>query len=147
MKMNNPYLTAIKRNKPSAPVKWLFYNMYLRGSILDFGCGRGDDVGYLNAEGYDPYWAPDTDLLNRKYDIVLCTYVLNVLPATKRKVILREIKNLLNDTGLAYVTVRRDLKHSIVETSRSRQYYVQIKAPIIRQTSQYCIYQITKEKQ
>jgi ATP adenylyltransferase len=145
--MNKPYLTAIKRNKPSAPVKWLESKGYVdrhKHFTLDFGCGRGDDVKHLSAQGYDPYWAPDTDPLQHKYDVVLCTYVLNVLPPRERKQVVEQIKSLLNDQGKAYVTVRRDLGGIIRGSSRGTQYTVLLKEPVLKQNSQYCIYQLMK---
>jgi DNA phosphorothioation-associated putative methyltransferase len=50
--------------------------------ILDYGCGRGGDVralGHLgfDASGWDPVHRPDGEL--RPSDIVLLTYVLNVI--------------------------------------------------------------------
>lgn len=51
-------------------------------SVLDYGCGRGQDVNRLGrmgiaVRGWDPYFAADTPL--EKRDVVLLTYVLNVI--------------------------------------------------------------------
>ena len=51
-------------------------------SVLDYGCGRGQDAARLRqmgitAHGWDPHFAPDT--LLEQCDIVLLNYVLNVI--------------------------------------------------------------------
>jgi hypothetical protein len=53
--------TAISRTKPSKPIKLLIKSNQLYGHILDYGCGKGADVQYLNRIngikccGYDKY--------------------------------------------------------------------------------------------
>jgi DNA phosphorothioation-associated putative methyltransferase len=52
-------------------------------TVLDYGCGRGYDfkalIGMgLDATGYDPGWGP-FELPAAKADVVLCSFVLNVL--------------------------------------------------------------------
>lgn len=61
-------------------------------SLLDYGCGRGQDVARLrkmnlDAHGWDPHFAPDSPLLPK--DIVLLNYVLNVIedPAERREAV------------------------------------------------------------
>lgn len=51
-------------------------------SVLDYGCGRGEDVGLLQksgfaAEGWDPYFRPAAPL--HPADVVNLGYVLNVI--------------------------------------------------------------------
>ena len=76
--------TAIDRNQLSAPMQLLARHGYLSGdtSILDYGCGKGDDLTELEAHGidcigWDPAHRPDTDLINS--DIVNLGFVLNVI--------------------------------------------------------------------
>ena len=47
--------TAIDRNKLSQPMQILAKHSYLNGdySVLDYGCGKGDDVRELEAHGVD----------------------------------------------------------------------------------------------
>ena len=78
------HLTAIDRNKLSQPMQLLARHSYLDGnhSILDYGCGKGDDVRELEAHGidacsWDPIYRPDGAL--RKTDIVNLGYVINVI--------------------------------------------------------------------
>ncbi|MHA2069409.1 MAG: methyltransferase domain-containing protein, partial [Candidatus Thorarchaeota archaeon] len=57
------WLTAVRRNKPSAPLKFLLKHGLIKGRILDYGCGRGDDCKHLYTThdyvvGYDPYFQP-----------------------------------------------------------------------------------------
>lgn len=74
--LNKSYLTAIVRNKISTPAKRLLELGKIKGSVLDFGCGRGDDIKFLsglgfNIRGYDPYWKNETSVLNKRYDTIL----------------------------------------------------------------------------
>jgi len=76
--------TAIDRNHLSQPMQALARHNYLNGdfSILDYGCGKGDDLRELeahgiNAIGWDPVHRPDTDY--SKSDIVNLGFVLNVI--------------------------------------------------------------------
>lgn len=76
--------TALKRDKLSTPMFKLATLGYLDGhhSILDYGCGQGDDIRELTAHGiscagWDPVYAPETVLL--KADIVNLGFVLNVI--------------------------------------------------------------------
>ena len=76
--------TAIDRNHLSAPMQLLARHGYLNGdrSILDYGCGKGDDLTELEAHGidcigWDPAHRPDTDPIIS--DIVNLGFVLNVI--------------------------------------------------------------------
>jgi len=76
--------TAIDRNQLSQPMQALARHNYLNGeySVLDYGCGKGDDVRELEAHGiditgWDPVHRPDEERSNR--DIVNLGFVLNVI--------------------------------------------------------------------
>lgn len=76
--------TAIARNKLSQPMQALARHNYLTGdySILDYGCGKGDDVRELEAHGidvigWDPTHRPDVKVT--ECDIVNLGFVLNVI--------------------------------------------------------------------
>ena len=76
------HLTAKERNKLSFPTNWLLKNNCLNGEILDFGCGFGSDIKFLqnknlNIKGYDKYYFKDYPKI--KFDTIICNYVLNVL--------------------------------------------------------------------
>lgn len=78
------HLTAIDRNRLSNPMQIIARHNYLDGemSVLDFGCGKGDDVRELEAHGidvsgWDPMHNPEGILINS--DIVNLGFVLNVI--------------------------------------------------------------------
>lgn len=110
---NNPHLTAIERTKMSFPTRWLKSNKLLIGEILDFGCGFGFDVQELqkdgyNIIGYDNYYKPEYP--KKKFDTIICNYVLNVLEQNEQADVLMSITELLKPSGKAFFAVRRDLK-------------------------------------
>ena len=143
--------TAIKRNKLSTPIQKILKNKLINKGdmILDFGCGRGEDINFLkNKEykiyGYDPNWHPNEESLNKKYDVILCTYVFCVLPAIIRDEILDKIKDSLKSNGKAYISVRRDIK-SITKTKKgTTQYPVYLNLPVAFENSSFCIYELRK---
>jgi diadenosine tetraphosphate (Ap4A) HIT family hydrolase len=107
------HLTAIDRFKLSSPVQFLLDRNLLQGSILDFGCGLGNDVKLLTQKnlditGYDPYYHPNYPI--GKFDTIVCCYVLNVLMPEEQADVLMNIAHLLKPGGKAYYAVRRDLK-------------------------------------
>jgi DNA phosphorothioation-associated putative methyltransferase len=76
--------TAIDRNSLSQPMQALARHNYFNGdySILDYGCGKGDDLRELeahgiDASGWDPVHRSEGTLVNS--DIVNLGFVLNVI--------------------------------------------------------------------
>lgn len=114
MKRNpNSHLTAKEREKVSFSTRKLYNMGMIEGEVLDFGSGFGRDTEFLNAKkisytNYYPHHAPDYP--NRKFDTILCQYVLNVLLPEEQAEVLMSVSELLKPTGKAYFTVRRDLK-------------------------------------
>lgn len=100
--------TAIVRKRLSLPTAYLLNKGYIRGEVLDYGCGRGFDMKELNIDGYDPNWFP-YDYGDKKYDTILCNYVLNVVNDKEINEILLSIYYSLKESGVAFFTVRRDL--------------------------------------
>lgn len=83
--------TALTRDKLSTPLFLLAQRGYLDGkfSVLDYGCGKGDDVRELEAHGvdclgWDPVYRPDTDPLNS--DIVNLGFVINVIEDRQERI-------------------------------------------------------------
>lgn len=110
---NSP-LTAKQRDTPSLPVRMLHERRLIQGSVLDYGCGYGRDVEFLQAkgfdvQGYDPHHWPEAP--TRKFDTILCSYVLNVLLPDEQTAVLMDVARLLKPTGKAYFAVRRDIRH------------------------------------
>jgi ATP adenylyltransferase len=111
---NNPYnhLTAKERDKISMPARMIEQQGFIKGRILDFGCGFGKDVEELKAknyeiEGYDPHYFPNYP--EGKFDTILCFYVLNVLLPEQQAQVMMQVSNLLKTSGKAYFSVRRDI--------------------------------------
>ncbi len=109
----NAHLTVKERDKSSYPTRTLLNKGVLKGKILDFGCGLGKDVEFLNSkkldiQGYDPFYQPNYP--TEKFDVIICHYVLNVLFPKEQTFVLMAIAELLKPTGKAFFTVRRDLK-------------------------------------
>ena len=110
---NNPHLTAKERTTISFPTYWLKQNNFLKGEILDFGCGYGFDTDELQKEGfnivgYDNYYRPEYP--TKRFDTIICNYVLNVLEPNDQINVLMSVSELLKPSGTAYFTVRRDVK-------------------------------------
>jgi DNA phosphorothioation-associated putative methyltransferase len=146
---NNSYKTAIKRKTLSSPLNYLIKEGKVTKNhwILDYGCGRGDDMRWLKSNkydvrGWDPTWYKNDSYRNRSYDVVLCTYVLNVVNATTRKNIIKRLKDLTNRHGKVYITVRRDIKKHTVSKRGTHQYSVKLPFKVVKESSAYCIYEI-----
>lgn len=112
--INNPHLTAIERTSMSFPTRWLQQHRLLKGEILDFGCGFGFDTDYLKEQGfdivgYDNFYRPNYP--QKRFDTIICNYVLNVLEPNEQAEVLMSVSELLKPLGKAYFAVRRDLKN------------------------------------
>jgi diadenosine tetraphosphate (Ap4A) HIT family hydrolase len=110
----NSHLTAKERDTLSFPARILSERNLLVGDVLDFGCGFGTDVKLLkgkgiNIEGYDKHYAPDFP--NKKFDTIICFYVLNVLLPEEQATVLMELSALVKPKGKVYMAVRRDLQY------------------------------------
>lgn len=157
-KVNRSHLTAIRRINPSLPLRWLVENNHItEGWLLDYGCGHGKDVEWLmeshdiDAVGYDPYHRQETWPLDDKWNVITCTYVLNVVPPRREDVVLDVIRMALAVGGTAYITVRRDIPEDKTGYKTSKgtyQRWVDLPAPYekLRETSTYCIYKYTRRK-
>ena len=118
------YLTAKERETLSFPAKLLLNKSLLLGDVLDFGCGFGKDVELLKAKGldvigYDKHYFPIYPV--KKFDTIICFYVLNVLMQEEQANVLMEISQLLKSTGKAYFAVRRDLQNEGFRTHKIHQ--------------------------
>jgi DNA phosphorothioation-associated putative methyltransferase len=78
------HMTALVRHGFSAPVQALARYGLISPSVevFDYGCGRGDDVRGLTANGitaygWDPHYAPDEP--KRQADVVNLGFVINVI--------------------------------------------------------------------
>lgn len=110
----NSHLTAKERDSLSYPAKILWKRNLLKGDVLDFGCGFGSDVTFLkekgvSIEGYDKHYFPNFP--KKKFDTIICFYVLNVLMPEEQSMVLMELSQLIKPTGTVYIAVRRDIVH------------------------------------
>lgn len=149
-KKNYSFNTAIKRTKPSLPLRFLIDNKLLIGNILDYGCGRGFDYSFLSnlgysVDSYDPYWKPD-GIGKVEYNTVFCNYVLNVIKTDDEIAsVIKNVQNLLTKDGLAYFSVRRDIKKDGF-TTRGYQRMVELNAPVaFSKSGAFCTYVIGKD--
>ncbi|MCU0328202.1 MAG: HIT domain-containing protein [Chitinophagales bacterium] len=120
----NSHLTAKERDTLSFPAKILLNKDLLVGDVLDFGCGFGSDVKLLkekgvNIEGYDKFHFPDYPI--KKFDTIICFYVLNVLLPEEQATVLMELSQLIKPTGKVYIAVRRDLQFEGFRTHKIHQ--------------------------
>jgi DNA phosphorothioation-associated putative methyltransferase len=134
------HLTAIDRDRLSAPMQLLARHSYLDGrySIFDYGCGKGDDIRELEAHGldatgWDPVYASQAS--KRKADIVNLGFVINVIEdRMERDKVLRDAYQHANKAlavsamlaGEALISQFKPYKDGIV-TSRNtfQKYYSQ----------------------
>ena len=82
--------TAIRRGDFSRPVKCLLRDGLVATGVtfFDYGCGRGEDIELLTAEGiacggWDPAFRPDAP--RQEADIVNLGYVINVIEDTQER--------------------------------------------------------------
>ncbi|NGM23971.1 DNA phosphorothioation-associated putative methyltransferase [Roseomonas stagni] len=106
--------TAISRSGLSAPMQALARWGFLDGAptVLDYGCGRGDDVralaaAGLRAVGWDPHFAPDAP--REPSEVVNLGFVLNVIDdLEERNATLRAAFGLAKCVlSVAVMTVRK----------------------------------------
>lgn len=113
----NSERTAITRKISSRPCRDFLAALPPRpgAKILDYGCGQGRDVQVLNdkgfhAVGYDPYQQRYDDprvLQGGPFDVVFCTYVLNVIEDSKERVdLLAYMASLVTRGGHLSVSAR-----------------------------------------
>ena len=110
--------------KPSVPARFVIeklYPKYKYKSILDYGCGKGMDAESFRALGiktikYDPYYTDAIDEIFSldhsvgRFDLVTCTYVLNVLFPIERKQVLEKVLNKVKIGGHVLISIRSNLK-------------------------------------
>jgi len=107
--------TAINGTGASAPLKHLIKHKpdWISGRVLDFGTGKGRDCAALKKRNlqvacYDPHHpSPSTRTLpSGQFDVVLSTYVVNVLPKKEREAALRQMAKKVKKGGVLCVSAR-----------------------------------------
>jgi hypothetical protein len=106
---NDSRKTARTRKTLSVPMRWLKDNTPMAGRRLDFGCGKGFDAEQLGMEKYDLNFEPKMPA--GLFDTITCNYVLNVIESPEERMSVEDqIIRHLNPGGVAYISVRDDLK-------------------------------------
>lgn len=117
-----PHKTAISSKIASRPLRDFIDYMpkgYGIKTVLDFGCGKQRDKKlclerFGSYTPYDPYYAPDKSVLDKKYNLVLCIYVLNVLPPKEREQVFRKINVFLMRRSLVVVAIRTRVPKAVL---------------------------------
>lgn len=117
--LNEPFRvagkTAIYRRTASAPLKFVIkHNLLNTGLALHFGKGKADldsktisEVTGQPCNEFDFVYHNYPEALKKEaYDVVVATYVLNVLPRVQRMMTLQMIADLTKRTGTAIISVR-----------------------------------------
>ena len=140
------HLTAIGRTKLSAPMSWLLNHGWLNLTFrsLDYGCGRGFDALFLKWSKYDPHYFPHTMLVPNYWQQITCNFVLNVMPEAEGVKVLKKIQSLLSWDGLAFITVRCDVKQEGLTSKGTYQRNPILNLKEIHKTSGYRIYILDK---
>lgn len=97
--------TSINSKKLPSIYRLVSNRITEKDTVIDYGCGKFFDNYNLDQRfsGYDPYNRPNNELLNRKYDIALCSNVLNVIMEKEQRIdVLRKLKKL---AGKVFITV------------------------------------------
>lgn len=107
---HNTHLTAIWRNKFSLPIRCALEDKVIthQTTVLDYGCGKGNDVRRLECMGIDVTgWDPYYERYVNKWpaDVVNLGYVVNVLPDIRdRSHVIKEAFELAD--SVLIITVR-----------------------------------------
>ena len=129
-------------------MKYLEKSGLIRSPVLDFGSGHGEDAKWLRSKGYqvreyDPNFDGVSEMPDGKYNTVLCTYVLNVLPKNQEAKIVKQVMARLRPNGDAFFAVRGDVKKA-GKTNRGYQRPVKMNAEIVAKPSGSPIFALSK---
>jgi SAM-dependent methyltransferase len=143
----NAHKTAIRRFRGlSIPMRILngqHTAILANKDVLDYGCGRGEDVDALHFAKFDPHFFPN--MPEGQFDVVVNNYVLNVLPIDKQDELIAKILAKVKTGGKAYITVRRDVKKEGFTSKGTFQRNVTLNYPIVlEKKGQFCMYVVTK---
>ncbi len=107
--------TALDHTRnPSQPVVRLCRDGSVRGKTvlhlgtgLDrFACAAMLAAGALQVTDYDPNFYPDRSVLASTYEVLVCNYVLNILPPHERARVYADIAACTAPLGAAYLCVQ-----------------------------------------
>lgn len=137
--IDDSHKTAMSRKTPSAPIRYLDSKGLLVGNKLDYGSGKGLDADTYQMDKYDLNYHPEYPCT--KYSTITCSYVLNVVQRDEVESIIENIRKLLKPHGIAYITVRRDIKTEGYTSKGTYQHNVILDLPVLYEKKKnYCIY-------
>lgn len=135
---------APKRDALSRTAGVLIEKGLIRGRVLDYGCGHGDDADARGWEVYDPYYrqTPPTGV----YDTIIVNHVAHILTRDSRAALFVAVNDLLADGGVAYVSVARNIPTMGKHGPRKRlQNYVVLTLPSVYSDDKQEIYTLAKD--
>lgn len=139
--------SAVHRTKPSITIQWLQDQGLLVGDILDYGCGKGLDADHFGMDKYDPFdpsWCNVSLDTDKRYDTIICNFVINILEPGEDIPLLENIQRLLKEDGNAYLIVLRHYR-KMASYKGDVQHYIVMSLESIRHVKQrYEIYRFTK---
>jgi DNA phosphorothioation-associated putative methyltransferase len=120
--------TAIKRNQLSRPVRLAIADSIVKSdtSVLDYGCGHGDDVQQLQQQGlpcvgWDPFFSQTDSRVAA--DVVNLGYVVNVIEdSVEREAVLRQAWSLTKK--VLVVAARLTVEYDAAEELRYHDGYL-----------------------
>ena len=146
--INKMKYSAVHRSKPSMTILWLQEQNLLVGDMLDYGCGKGLDADYFGMDKYDPFdpsWSNITLDTDKRYDTIVCNFVMNILEPGEEFFVLENIQRLLKPDGIAYIVVLRTVRKMISYKSNVQHYIVMSLESIRHMKRWYEIYKLTKK--
>lgn len=107
-------------------------NEGFNGTILDASSGLGvgtetgrseygfnvEDIEPFPGKGYSPMYT-DYSKLNKKYDVIISSAVLNVLPQDQRDALVVKMGQMLNDGGRMFITTRGKDVETLAKTGKN----------------------------
>jgi len=148
-------LTALPSSIPNAPLrKFLKWTNGTYRYVLDLGCGniRDSDLyaeHFRSTTFYDPYFRPETrsKLHTHFYNLVICTYVLNVLPIRERKRVITVLRYHLRLGAEILLAVRHISRRSDIKPNwlRFEDGYITRRMTFQKFFSDIEIYEIFKD--
>ncbi len=112
-KLNVRARTAIYRGDMSMPLRFSLSEGIVRSRVLDWGCGRGDDIDALKdlgyeVTGYDPHYFNRMPR-GRNYRYAQAVYVLNVIEAERdRRRVIERVRERVKAGAYVMFAVRSD---------------------------------------
>lgn len=124
--------TSINSNKKPAIYSLVSNKIKETDQVIDYGCGKYFDNYDLpeNFTGYDPYNRDDRTALNRKYDIALCSNVLNVIMEKEaRTELLKTLKEIANKVFITVYEgngdgIGKQTKNDCYQLNRKKKAYL-----------------------